>query len=55
MTSNNEEEIKKLQNKLMLMGFSGMTYSEEWNKIAKELNNLKTKSENDERNINRSE
>lgn len=29
------------ENKLILLGLSGMAYTDEWNKTAKELNDLK--------------
>lgn len=36
-----QERISVLQSKLMLLGFSGMAYTTEWNIIAKKLNKLK--------------
>ena len=37
------KQIKKNETKLMSMGMSGMAYCNEWNRIAKENNELKTK------------
>jgi len=36
-----EEQIRQNENKLMLLGFSGMAYIDYWNEVAKENNKLK--------------
>jgi len=40
-----EEKIARLETKLMTMGLCGMAYSNYWNEIAKELNELKKENE----------
>ena len=39
--SKRNTKIKLLENHLMLLGFSGMAYTERWNEVAEELNELK--------------
>ena len=43
------QQISQLQNKLMLLGFSGMAYTEYWNEVAKELNELKELEDSNEK------